>query len=114
MATSGRNMSVAQHPLGDDTRSAQKLSDEGIAFRCRALTVDLGIANFKRRIIENLQLEVMHRQFVCILGESGVGKTTLLRVFGGLVPAATGSVLELNGERISGPPQGAVFVFQNY
>ncbi len=85
-----------------------------LAFRCQSLAVDLGAGSATRRIIEGLNLEVPHRQFVCILGESGVGKTTLLRVFGGLVPAATGSVLELNGAPIVGPPKEAAFVFQNY
>jgi NitT/TauT family transport system ATP-binding protein len=83
-----------------------------LTFRCRALSVDVG--HPQRRIIEGLDLEVPPHQFVCVLGESGVGKTTLLRVFGGLVPAAPGSLLELNGRRVMGPPEGAVFVFQNY
>jgi NitT/TauT family transport system ATP-binding protein len=83
-----------------------------LTFRCRALAVDVGAP--QRRIIEGLDLEVLRRQFVCVLGESGVGKTTLLRVFGGLVPPAPGSLLELNGRRVAGPPDGAVFVFQNY
>jgi NitT/TauT family transport system ATP-binding protein len=83
-----------------------------LTFRCRALAVDVGQP--LRRIIEGLDLEVLRRQFVCVLGESGVGKTTLLRVFGGLVPSAPGSLLELNGRRVAGPPDGAVFVFQNY
>jgi NitT/TauT family transport system ATP-binding protein len=81
-------------------------------FRCSALSVDVGSP--QRRIIEGLDLEVPQHQFVCVLGESGVGKTTLLRVFGGLVPPATGSLLELNGQKVIGPPAGAVFVFQNY
>jgi NitT/TauT family transport system ATP-binding protein len=85
---------------------------EELTFCCRALSVDVGQP--RRRIIEGLDLEVPAHQFVCVLGESGVGKTTLLRVFGGLVPPAPGSHLELNGERVVGPPQGAVFVFQNY
>jgi NitT/TauT family transport system ATP-binding protein len=88
-----------------------KVADE-LTFRCRALAVDVGQP--QRRIIEGLDLEVLRRQFVCVLGESGVGKTTLLRVFGGLVPPAPGSLLELNGRRVAGPPDGAVFVFQNY
>ncbi|HEX3506136.1 MAG TPA: ABC transporter ATP-binding protein [Xanthobacteraceae bacterium] len=87
-------------------------SDGELTFRCRALSIDVG--HPQRRIIEGLNLEVPEHQFVCILGESGVGKTTLLRVFGGLTPPAPGSQLELNGRRVIGPPQGAVFVFQNY
>jgi NitT/TauT family transport system ATP-binding protein len=85
---------------------------EELTFCCRALSVDVGQP--RRRIIEGLDLEVPAHQFVCVLGESGVGKTTLLRVFGGLMPPAPGSRLELNGERVVGPPRGAVFVFQNY
>ena len=83
-------------------------TDDGLAFRCRDLAIDVG--DERRRIIAGLDLEVPRRQFLCILGESGVGKTTLLRVFGGLAPAAPGSTLELNGQPIVGPPDGAVFV----
>ncbi|MGX1309842.1 NitT/TauT family transport system ATP-binding protein [Amorphus suaedae] len=89
-------------------------SSHGLAFRCRSLCVELGAGDGRRRIIEGLDLEVPHRQFVCILGQSGVGKTTLLKTFGGLAAAAEGSVLELNGRPVVGPPDGAVFVFQNY
>jgi NitT/TauT family transport system ATP-binding protein len=83
-----------------------------LALQCRGLSIDVG--DQERRIVEGLDLEVPRRQFLCVLGESGVGKTTLLRVFGGLAPAAPGSQLELNGQPITGPPAGVVFVFQNY
>lgn len=94
--------------------SAVQAAEPELAFRCRELSVDVGDATARRRIIEGLDLEVPRRQFICVLGESGVGKTTLLRVFGGLVAPAPGSVLELNGHPVVGPPAGAVFVFQNY
>jgi len=112
-------MNDIMRQIGPD-KDARSFSSEAampqtdLAFRCRSLSVDLGEGVAKRRIIEDLALDVPRQQFVCILGESGVGKTTLLRVFGGLLPAAEGSMLELYGERISGPPDGAVFVFQNY
>ena len=84
-----------------------------LAFRCRALSIDLGEGRSRRRIVDALDLEVPRGQFLCVLGQSGVGKTTLLRSFGGLVPAAAGTI-ELDGRPVSGPPEGAVFVFQNY
>ena len=93
------------------TRGSLSMQAE-LAFRCRGLSIDVG--NPTRRIIDGLELEVPSRQFVCVLGESGVGKTTLLRVFGGLAPPVPGSQLELNGRPVIGPPDGAVFVFQNY
>jgi len=102
-------------PAATDLRTLEPpkgAANVDLAFRCRGLSIDVG--DEERRIIAGLDLEVPRRQFLCVLGESGVGKTTLLRVFGGLAPAAPGSQLELNGKPITGPPVGAVFVFQNY
>jgi ABC-type nitrate/sulfonate/bicarbonate transport system ATPase subunit len=88
--------------------------ENNLALRCQSLSVDVGTGSTKRRIIDGLDLEVPRRQFICILGESGVGKTTLLRVFGGLASAVEGSLLEVNGQPVAGPPKSAIFVFQNY
>jgi NitT/TauT family transport system ATP-binding protein len=85
-----------------------------VAFRCKSLAVDLGAPPNQRRIIAGVDLEINQGEFVCILGESGVGKPTLLRTFGGLTRPAPGSVLEAGGEPIDGPPPGTVVVFQNY
>jgi NitT/TauT family transport system ATP-binding protein len=95
------------------TRSTDAGSAE-LAFRCKNLAVDLGTGSGKRRIVDGVDIDIAQGEFVCILGESGVGKTTLLRVFGGLTPPVDGSILELGGRPIEGPPDGAVVVFQNY
>lgn len=42
--------------------------------------------------IENLQLSVLDREFLCIVGPSGCGKTTLLNIIAGLDKNASGSV----------------------
>ena len=107
-------MAMTHHDdVVDAPRQSAIAGKADLAFRCRSLSVDLGLGDTRRRIINDLNLELPKNQFVCILGESGVGKTTLLRVFGGLVPASEGTI-ELNGQPVSGPPSGAVFVFQNY
>ena len=36
-------------------------------------------------ILSNISVDVYEREFVCIVGASGCGKTTLLRVMGGLL-----------------------------
>lgn len=48
------------------------------------------------------------------MGRSGTGKTTLLRVLSGLIEPTSGSIVTFRGTPLEGPPEGAVFVFQNY
>ncbi len=45
-----------------------------------------------RRVIDGLDLTIMRGEFVALLGESGCGKTTLLRALAGLDPVQSGRV----------------------
>jgi NitT/TauT family transport system ATP-binding protein len=85
-----------------------------LACECRNLGVELPSSGGSRRILDGIDLEVPDGQIVSIMGRSGTGKTTLLRVLGGLLEATDGSVVSVNGRRVSGPPEGVVMVFQNY
>jgi len=89
-------------------------SPSGTSLECRDLSIELATAKGTRRIVDGLNVKIEPGQFVCVLGESGVGKTTFLRVLGGLIPPANGSILELGGKPIVGPPESTVMVFQNY
>ena len=44
-------------------------------------------------VIDRVSFEVAAGEFVCLLGPNGCGKTTLLRIIGGIEPATRGSVL---------------------
>lgn len=44
-------------------------------------------------VLNGIDLDIPHGQFTVILGQSGCGKTTLLRLTGGLEPADSGEVL---------------------
>ncbi|HKD74838.1 MAG TPA: ATP-binding cassette domain-containing protein, partial [Ktedonobacterales bacterium] len=59
----------------------------------------------QRAVIQNLDLRIERGEFVVLLGESGCGKTTLLRALAGLDP--------IDGGRIDGPSRPAV-VFQEH
>src|SRR5438105_11642885 len=66
-----------------------------------------------RRVLANIDLAVEEGEFVCIVGASASGKTTLMKIVAGLV-APDGGSLSIGGEVINGFPRAASIVFQNY
>ncbi|PZU93382.1 MAG: phosphonate ABC transporter ATP-binding protein [Pseudanabaena sp.] len=49
-------------------------------------------ATLKRPILNGIDLEIQHGEFVALLGMNGAGKSTLLRSLVGLVPIKSGSI----------------------
>jgi NitT/TauT family transport system ATP-binding protein len=64
-------------------------------------------------VLSGLTFDVAQREFVTIVGPSGGGKTTLLRLLCGLTRPNGGSVL-LEGRLVTSPPREAAIVFQDY
>jgi len=82
-------------------------------FECRSASVVLSLSSGPRPIISDINLEVRDAEFLSIVGPSGTGKTTLLRVLGGLLRPTSGEVL-IKGRVMTGPPEDVVIVFQDY
>lgn len=74
----------------------------------------VGVVLDSRPILEDVNLQIRAGEFLSIMGRSGTGKTTLLRVLGGLLGPTPSSNVTFEGGRVDGPPPGVVFVFQNY
>jgi NitT/TauT family transport system ATP-binding protein len=64
-------------------------------------------------VLDHVTFDVKDKEFVCILGSSGCGKTTLLRLIAGLDAAQAGSIF-LDGEEIRGTSPKVGMVFQEY
>ena len=69
--------------------------------------------NGTRTALSHVSLAVEDGEFVCLVGRSGCGKTTLLRLLAGLQSPASGRIL-LDGKPITGPGTDRAVVFQNY
>ena len=87
-------------------------TDDGAAF----LTVE-GLAKTyagaAERVFENVNFRVGRGEFVCIVGHSGCGKTTILNVLAGLEQASAGHVF-MAGREVAGPSLERGVVFQGH
>src|SRR5438552_7555653 len=66
-----------------------------------------------RLVLDHLDFTLGEGEIVAILGKSGSGKSTFLRVLAGLVPPSDG-IVEYRGQKVSAPVQGIAMVFQSY
>ncbi|MBC9732878.1 ABC transporter ATP-binding protein [Nocardioides marmotae] len=73
----------------------------------------LGHRYGERQVLSGLDFEVARGELMCIVGPSGVGKTTLLECLTGLRRPSEGTVL-FDGAPIDSPPRGLAIVFQDY
>jgi NitT/TauT family transport system ATP-binding protein len=67
----------------------------------------------QRTILANIDLDVREGEFLCIVGASGSGKTSLLRILAGLLRPTDGEA-RFRGQAISGPSRDRAIVFQDY
>ena len=66
-----------------------------------------------RLVLDHLDFALRDGEIVAILGKSGSGKSTFLRILAGLVPPSDG-IVEYRGQRVTAPARGIAMVFQSY
>lgn len=64
-------------------------------------------------VFEDVDITIDKGEFVCIIGHSGCGKSTILNVLAGLDTATSGSVI-MDEKEVSGPSLERGVVFQRY
>ncbi|WP_141054617.1 ABC transporter ATP-binding protein [Tepidiphilus succinatimandens] len=64
-------------------------------------------------IFENIHFGIDKGEFVCIIGHSGCGKTTILNILAGLEESSDGVVI-MDGREVAGPSLDRGVVFQNH
>ena len=67
----------------------------------------------EKLILKDINLQVEAGDFVCLLGQSGCGKSTFLRLLAGLNKPTEGTIL-VGGEEIKGAGFERGVVFQDY
>lgn len=88
------------------------MSDKRTLLKIENLSKSFG----ETQVLKDLSFEVFEGEFLCVLGASGCGKTTLLRLISGLEEADRGSIV-LEGQNVTSlaPNKRPVnTIFQNY
>ncbi|NTW73202.1 MAG: ATP-binding cassette domain-containing protein, partial [Eubacteriaceae bacterium] len=67
----------------------------------------------QRKVVDNVDLKIKKGEFICIIGASGCGKTTLLNLIGGFIPKDSGRII-LNDREVVKPLKECVMVFQEF
>ena len=64
-------------------------------------------------VFEDLWLAMQRGEFVCVIGHSGCGKTTVLNILAGLDLPSAGAVI-VDGQAIEGPSLDRAVIFQSH
>jgi len=64
-------------------------------------------------VFDNLWLSMTRGEFVCVIGHSGCGKTTVLNILAGLDVPSSGAVI-VDGKAIEGPSLDRAVIFQSH
>ncbi|MBB2961374.1 ABC transporter ATP-binding protein [Methylobacterium sp. R2-1] len=103
-------MSAGTAPAGPHAGNEGRAAGH-VSVRDGAIRLGRGEAAFD--VVEDIDLDISGRQFVCILGPSGCGKSTLLGAVAGHLALSRGSV-SLDGSAVAGPHPDRGIVFQQH
>ncbi len=67
----------------------------------------------KKYVLKDVNLEIKTEQFICVLGKSGCGKSTMLNLLAGYLKPDSGQIT-VNGKLVEGPSADRGVVFQEH
>ena len=81
--------------------------------RIQDLGKQFGEGKARKTVLENISFRMQSGDFTALVGSSGSGKTTILRLIPGLEQPSSGRIL-VDGEPVRGPGPDRGMVFQKY
>ncbi len=105
-------------PIAMNTRETATVTSVPSSLSQPFLTLENVVKVYNTRsgpqtIIKDIHLDVRQGEFICVIGHSGCGKSTMLNTVSGFVTPTEGEV-RLKGKLIEKPGPERMMVFQNY
>ncbi len=97
---------------GNVGQSKMQKPQENI-FELDGVALSFNLPSGIRTVLRDVNFSVFDGEILTIVGASGSGKTSLLRVLAGLTPQTAGAA-RFRGNPINGPQDGVAIVFQDY
>lgn len=104
---------MLKHRSEEESMEPVTMSNGEYAVAADRISMTFGTEGASRTIIEDMDLRVKEGEFLCIVGASGCGKTTLLRLLAGLALPSAGQITFF-GEVVAAPSRERAIVFQDY
>jgi NitT/TauT family transport system ATP-binding protein len=89
------------------------VADPNLIIEAKSIHMDYQTPSGVKHVLQDVNFSLRQGEFASIVGPSGVGKTTLLRLLTGLMTPTTGSI-EFKGQKVTAPPAGLSVVMQDY
>jgi NitT/TauT family transport system ATP-binding protein len=92
---------------------ADKVASNGVLAELNGVGKRFTAEKGRIAVLEDINLKLHAGEMVAIVGKSGCGKSTILRILSGLIPASSGRVL-YRGKPVKKPMPGISMVFQSF
>lgn len=108
--------------MGESQHQFRKWKDRTLLMSCKSICKSFQNGDTVTKVLKGINFDVFEGEFLCLLGESGCGKSTFLNIIGGLERADSG-VFEFMGKEFQRASEDELtefrrknigFVFQSY
>jgi NitT/TauT family transport system ATP-binding protein len=89
------------------------VTEANLVIEAKSIHMDYQTPTGVKHVLSDVNFALRQGEFASIVGPSGVGKTTLLRLLTGLMTPTTGAI-EFKGQQVTAPPAGLSVVMQDY
>ena len=90
-----------------------RLKQRPVTLEVQGLGKEFETAGGSVTALKDINFKTHKREFVCVIGPAGCGKSTLIRILAGLETPSSGKML-LDGKEVHGPGPDRGMVFQGY